>query len=119
MRPWPALLLATALVAGPLAGTLASPAAAAGDPNTERMKACAAHWGEMKRAGRTNGQSYQQFCRTMLAQPARAAAPQPKARPAGPPAGATARCKDGSFTTAPKGKPGACSGHGGVAGWLG
>ncbi|HWA61502.1 MAG TPA: DUF3761 domain-containing protein [Caulobacteraceae bacterium] len=37
---------------------------------------------------------------------------------AGAPAGATAKCKDGSWSTAAN-RAGACSGHGGVATWLG
>jgi hypothetical protein len=36
---------------------------------------------------------------------------------AGAPAGATAKCKDGTFSMS-KQHSGACSHHGGVAGWL-
>jgi hypothetical protein len=44
---------------------------------------------------------------------AEAEAQAPRARPAG----ATAECKDGSYSTA-KTQQGACSGHGGIATWL-
>jgi len=51
--------------------------------------------------------------------PAAAAKPAP-AKPAAPaaPTGATAHCKDGSYSTS-KSHSGACSNHGGVAEWLG
>jgi hypothetical protein len=116
MRRLPCLLLAIALCVPPVGLT----SAAAGTPNTDRLKACAAQWNELKRTGRTGGASYQQFCRSFMTAPA-AAPPAVKAQaptPGRPPAGATARCKDGSFSTTPKGRPGACSGHGGVAEWI-
>jgi len=50
-----------------------------------------------------------------------AAKPAPKehkAAPAAAPAGATARCKDGTYSTSTS-HTGACSKHGGVAEWLG
>lgn len=48
---------------------------------------------------------------------ASAKAVTPTASSAGAPAGATARCKDNSYSMA-KGHSGACSRHGGVASWL-
>lgn len=42
--------------------------------------------------------------------------PRPKAAP-GPPAGATAHCKDGTYSFSAH-RSGTCSGHGGVAEWL-
>ena len=47
------------------------------------------------------------------ARPPRASASTPAATPAG----ATAQCKDGSYSRA-QGRSGACAGHGGVATWL-
>ena len=41
----------------------------------------------------------------------------PRSAPSAAPAGATARCNDGSYSTA-KTRSGACSKHGGVAEWL-
>ena len=49
---------------------------------------------------------------------AKAAATETAAAPAGPaPAGATAACKDGSYSTSSSHR-GACKGHGGVSDWL-
>ncbi len=42
---------------------------------------------------------------------------RPYSSPTGPPAGATARCKDGSYSFSTH-RSGTCSGHGGVAEWL-
>ncbi len=47
----------------------------------------------------------------------KAAAPAAAPKAAAPPAGATAKCNDGTYSTA-KNHSGACSKHGGVAGWL-
>jgi uncharacterized protein YraI len=41
----------------------------------------------------------------------------PKASTNGPPAGATARCRDGTYSFS-RSRPGTCSHHGGVASWL-
>jgi hypothetical protein len=43
--------------------------------------------------------------------------PDPVQSPSGPPAGATAHCKDGSYSFSQH-HSGTCSGHGGVAAWL-
>lgn len=43
--------------------------------------------------------------------------PQAPAAPSAPPPGATARCRDGSYSHS-KSRNGTCSGHGGVAQWL-
>jgi hypothetical protein len=42
---------------------------------------------------------------------------RPAARPAGPPPGATAQCRDGTYSWSQH-RQGTCSGHGGVAHWL-
>ncbi|MDI1290054.1 MAG: DUF3761 domain-containing protein [bacterium] len=39
-------------------------------------------------------------------------------RPSSPPSGASAKCRDGSYSYSQH-RPGTCSGHGGVATWLG
>lgn len=60
------------------------------------------------------------FADTKPAKPARASAPAPAPAPPapkGPPAGATGKCTDGTFTKA-KTQQGACSSHGGVAQWF-
>lgn len=55
------------------------------------------------------------FADTKPAKPARAGAPAPA--PKGPPAGATGKCNDGTYTKA-QSQQGACSSHGGVAQWF-
>ncbi len=51
------------------------------------------------------------------AAPAPAPAPAAASAPSGPPAGATGKCSDGTFTKAKK-QQGACSSHGGVGQWF-
>jgi hypothetical protein len=41
----------------------------------------------------------------------------PYSSPSGPPAGATAKCNDGTYSFSQH-RSGTCSGHGGVAEWL-
>jgi Protein of unknown function (DUF3761)/zinc-ribbon domain len=43
--------------------------------------------------------------------------PRPRPNPGGPPAGATAQCRDGSYSFS-RSRRGTCSHHGGVARWL-
>lgn len=43
--------------------------------------------------------------------------PSPCHSPSGPPAGASARCRDGTYSFS-QSRPGTCSRHGGVARWL-
>lgn len=108
------------------------------------MKGCAAQWQEKKKAGTATG-SYKDFSKTCMAgkgetKGAAAPAAAPTAAPAKPEksspkaaaapaagakttaantdaAGATARCKDGTYSHA-KTHSGACSRHGGVAEFL-
>jgi hypothetical protein len=43
--------------------------------------------------------------------------PSPQASPSGPPAGASARCRDGTYSFS-RSRSGTCSHHGGVSQWL-
>jgi hypothetical protein len=43
--------------------------------------------------------------------------PRPRHSPDGPPAGATAQCRDGTYSFS-RSRRGTCSHHGGVARWL-
>lgn len=91
---------------------IASPAVAA-DKGADVMKACAGAWKAMPPAdqGKTTYKAYSAECmRNGGPKTATIAA-------SGAPAGATGRCKDGSWTTT-KSHAGACSGHGGVEKWL-
>jgi len=121
----------TILVAGPVLAKTTS--------SGDTMKACAASWKAMPPAdkAKTSYKAYSSTCLsgkgatampvapvTAAAAPTAAApaaamkASLPKTVVAGPaPAGATAKCKDGSFSMS-KTHSGSCSGHGGVATWL-
>lgn len=120
-----------AIIAAAAAVALSGPALAKGNP---QMKACAAKWDAMKKAGQTGGQTYKQFSTTCLSSgtqsaPPTAPAPEspsaPPAKPsaaatasaAGAPAGATAKCKDGTYSMSAH-HSGSCSHHGGVAQFL-
>jgi hypothetical protein len=112
-----------AFVAALSALLLVQSAPIAAQTNADRLRACAAEWNALKTAGRTNGQSYQAFCKSYLSSPsAGPIQPRPSTRrtpnAGGPPPGSTARCHDGTFTSVIKGRSGACSGHGGVETWL-
>ena len=72
-----------------------------------KSSACTKHGGLAQWTGATPA----------TAHPASAAAPTP-AQPSTAPAGATAKCKDGTYTTV-KTKSDACMKHGGVAKWMG
>lgn len=120
-----------AIIAAAAALAVSSPAFAKGNP---QMKACAAKWDAMKKAGQTGGQTYKQFSTTCLSSgtsnaapttPAPATAPATSAKTsstasassAGAPAGATAKCKDGTYSMSAH-HSGSCSHHGGVAQFL-
>ena len=71
----------------------------------DRMSACAAQWDGMKKAGKTNRQSYKDFSKSCLSGASAI------------PSGSKGQCKDGSYTDAIS-HQGACSGHGGVSQWF-
>lgn len=85
-------------------GLLAAPAVSA-----DTMKNCSAAWSAMVPAAKakTNYTAYSKMC---LAKDYSVAASTP-------PAGATGKCKDGTWTKVTT-HTGACSGHGGVSSWL-
>jgi Protein of unknown function (DUF3761) len=146
MRAIMALMAGAALLMGAdgaLAKAASSHKAATTSAGSAAMKSCAAQWQEMKKAGTAKG-SYKDFSKTCMAGKgaapttgAAATAPAPAAKPAATPAakpaatpqaktttpgsadaaGATAKCKDGTYSHA-KTHSGACSKHGGVAEWL-
>ena len=68
--------------------------------------ACSGHGGVQKASPGTAG-----------AMTAPAKATPPASTTPSPPAGATAKCKDGTYSKS-KGRSGACSKHGGVSDWL-
>ena len=117
-----------------------------GAAQAKDMKTCNASWSAMKSAKTVGSQTHKQFMTTCLAAgspdgaptppaapiAARSAAPPMRPQPVGNtaetaakapvvagamPAGATAKCKDGSFSMAAH-HSGACSHHGGVATFL-
>ena len=120
------------LIAATAAGLLLTGAAEAKD-----MKACSADWKAVKAAGTQGSQTHKQFMTTCLAAGSPGGAPAPVATPmahpnmtAAPaqqamsapaagamPTGATAKCKDGTFSMS-KHHSGSCSRHGGVAQFL-
>jgi hypothetical protein len=84
-------------------GLLASAASA------DTMKNCSAAWSAMAPAdkSKTTYPGFSKMCLTKGYSVAKAAIP----------AGATGKCKDGTYTMQAT-HSGACSGHGGVANWL-
>jgi len=122
------------------ASTMAAPASAApANAGTSRMASCAAAWKAMSPAQKKTT-TYKDYSKTCLsgsssatATPAAAPAMAPAATPTmarkapkaptaamsggSAPAGATGKCKDGTFTMS-KTHSGACSHHGGVASWM-
>lgn len=104
------------------------------------MKACSADWKAMKAAKTASGPTHKQFMTTCLAAGSPGVAPAPATAPiahssmgsqpvaaaatagapvasSATPTGATAKCKDGSFSMS-KHHSGSCSHHGGVAQFL-
>ena len=121
------------LIAATAACLLLSGAAEAKD-----MKACSADWKVQKTAKATGSQTHKQFMTTCLAAGLPGVAPTPPAASvpmqqpgkgtpnagiapsmaaASAPSGATAKCKDGTFSMS-KHHSGSCSRHGGVASFL-
>ena len=95
------LLLATAFVAATLAGAA----------QADTMKHCAEVWGAMPATDKsaTTYKAYSSMCMK---------SGYTAKMPAGAtPAGATAKCKDGTFSMSTH-HSGSCSHHGGVASWL-
>jgi hypothetical protein len=110
-----------------------------GAAHAKDMKSCAAEWKAAKAAGATGSQTYKQFSATCMGAGAKGAAavppPSAQAAAASPPgkmtpnagvasatsaaapAGATAQCKDGTFSMSAH-HSGTCSRHGGVAKFL-
>lgn len=83
--------------------------------SADTMKNCAAGWKSMSAAdqAKTTYKAYAAMClKSSYTVPASSGA-----MAAQPPAGATGKCKDGTWTTAAT-HQGACSHHGGVASWL-
>ncbi len=123
-------LCAGVLVAAPAAAQQRTPTAHCYDGTyyygTNRREACARHRGVSEWLG---AQSQRQLRATtprhrtpQAKRPAaqqRAATPRTaaRARPA-PPRGATAHCKDGTWSRNPR-RAAACVGHGGISRWLG
>ena len=110
----------------------------AGPAQAKDMKACSADWKAQKAAKTSGSQTHKQFMTTCLAAGSPGVAPSPpvaaepvqqpgKGTPnagvassmaaASAPTGATAKCKDGSFSMS-KHHSGSCSRHGGVAQFL-
>ena len=110
----------------------------AGTVQAKDMKACSADWKAQKVAKTSGSQTHKQFMTTCLAAGSPGVAPSPpvaavpvqqpgKGTPnagvapsmaaASAPTGATAKCKDGSFSMS-KHHSGSCSRHGGVAQFL-
>ena len=110
----------------------------AGAAEAKDMKACSADWKAQKTARTSGSQTHKQFMTTCLAAGSPGVAPSPPAASvpvqqpgkgtpnagvapsmaaASAPTGATAKCKDGTFSMS-KHHSGSCSHHGGVAQFL-
>ena len=110
----------------------------AGTVQAKDMKACSADWKAQKAAKTSGSQTHKQFMTTCLAAGSPGVAPTPPAASApmqqpgkgapnagvaptmaaaNAPTGATAKCKDGTFSMS-KHHSGSCSHHGGVAQFL-
>lgn len=93
---------------------------------TSRRQACAHHRGVSEWLGPQSQSQLRSTTprhRPQARNPTARRSPPPRtttrARPAHPrPAGATAHCKDGTWSKNPR-RSGSCAGHGGVARWLG
>lgn len=96
------LLIATAFIAATLVGAA----------HADTMKHCAAAWGAMPMADKA-ATTYKAYSSTCLKAGYTAKMPIAGA----PPAGATAKCNDGTFSMSAH-HSGTCSHHGGVASWL-
>jgi hypothetical protein len=81
-----------------------------GTASADTMKNCGAAWSAMSAADKAKT-TYSAYSKTCLAKGSTATAASPA------PAGATGKCKDGTYTMS-KTHSGACSHHGGVDSWL-
>lgn len=109
-----------AALAAALGSGSAPPSRAANPVGEARLKGCAEQWQAMKETGKTHGLVYQAWMQQCL----KAAGPSPRPSKSifpgtdgSPPKDATAKCRDGSYTTT-RVRAGACAGHGGVDHWL-
>jgi hypothetical protein len=78
--------------------------------HADTMKNCGAAWSAMSAADKAKT-TYSAYSKTCLAKGSTATVASPA------PAGATGKCKDGTYTMS-KTHSGACSHHGGVDSWL-
>ncbi|MGD0991005.1 MAG: DUF3761 domain-containing protein [Gemmatimonadales bacterium] len=126
----PRIILAAAsaciLVAAPAAAEQRSPTAHCNDGTyyygTSRREACAHHrgvseWlGSVSRSQLRSATPRRSRHSSTAHRPPQPATHRPPFHPR--PAGATARCKDGTWSKDPR-RAGACGHHGGIASWLG